>query len=331
VLSGILSPNEARELLNRNPQEGGDELLFPVNMLPASQLGQPREVLLDNAGRPTSVTLNEPLALPPGPDERRRNKQRRIEIRRERSLSGRRKIIKSSKALFLDAFKRIGDRERRDVLKQVKKDLRSLRTESQFKQFLLDYYSDDSPFSSFIRKTIAPIADSLSESLRDEITEELGNAVEDEGAEFTAEYINILVLRYAGSSRRQLEAILRDAEPGAELAELIEERLSEWEEGTSDGNPPRAEKESQNESRRMGNALTRLFYAAGGVTVLVWRSNPGACPICEEMDGRTAGIRETFANSGDTIEGEGTAPLTTDTDIFAPPIHGGCSCDIVPG
>jgi HK97 family phage portal protein len=321
VLSGILSPNEARELLNRNPQAGGDELLFPVNMLPASQLGQPRQVSLDNAGRPTSVTLLDA----PASEERQLDSGRKT-----RSLAGRNKIIKSSRALMVDAFKRIGDRERRDVLNRAKKELRALRTESAFKQFLLDYYADDSAFSKFLRKTISPVADSLASSLRGEIADELDNAIEDDGAEFTSEYVNILVLRYAGSSRKQLEAILRDAEPGAELTELIEERLNEWESGTSEDNPPRAEKDAQNESRRMGNALSRLFYTAAGVTVLKWRANPGACPLCQEMDGRTAGIRGTFAGKGDTIEGEGTAPLTTDTDIFAPPLHGGCECDVVP-
>ena len=32
VQSGVLSPNEARELEGRNPRDGGDEYLTPMNM-----------------------------------------------------------------------------------------------------------------------------------------------------------------------------------------------------------------------------------------------------------------------------------------------------------
>lgn len=37
VLNGIWSPNEVRELQDRNPYEGGDEYWMPANMLPANE------------------------------------------------------------------------------------------------------------------------------------------------------------------------------------------------------------------------------------------------------------------------------------------------------
>jgi len=38
IQSGILSPNEAREIENRNPREGGDQYLQPVNMVVSGQV-----------------------------------------------------------------------------------------------------------------------------------------------------------------------------------------------------------------------------------------------------------------------------------------------------
>jgi HK97 family phage portal protein len=38
-LSGIMTANEIRALENRAPIEGGDQLLSPVNMIPADMLG----------------------------------------------------------------------------------------------------------------------------------------------------------------------------------------------------------------------------------------------------------------------------------------------------
>lgn len=41
VVGGILTPNEARADLDHPPLEGGDDLILPVNMTPAQNLGEP--------------------------------------------------------------------------------------------------------------------------------------------------------------------------------------------------------------------------------------------------------------------------------------------------
>ncbi|MDB6078747.1 MAG: phage portal protein family [Akkermansiaceae bacterium] len=38
--SGVMTPNEGRRLEDREPLEGGDQLLFPVNFVPLAQLGE---------------------------------------------------------------------------------------------------------------------------------------------------------------------------------------------------------------------------------------------------------------------------------------------------
>jgi hypothetical protein len=167
--------------------------------------------------------------------------------------------------------------------------------------------------------------------MRAEIADELDKAIDDDGRKFVADYVGVLVLRYTGSSRRQLEQVVNDAAGDEDPAELIEERLAEWADGTSAENPSRAEKEADKESNRLGNAVARFFYAAGGVTTLVWRTTGDACPICNELDGKTVGIHERFVPEGDTVEGAGTAPLKAEGDVFHPPLHKGCNCEIVPG
>jgi HK97 family phage portal protein len=318
VLTAILTPNEAREKLNMNPVPGGDTLLAPVNMMPIELLGQPRSVSLNPDGTTSNVTMLPTLALPAASLERQ-----------QRSRTGRRRIIKSAKTLLRDGFERIGKRERQDVTKAVKKNLRDAKS---FINFLADYYAEDAAFGKFIRKTLGPIADSLSEQIRQEIADELGTKIEDDGKDFVKAYVDILVLRYTSSSRNQLQQVVNEASGDDNPADLIEQRLTEWESGTSAENPSRADKEAAKESNRLGNALSRLFFAAGGVTLLVWRTTGDSCPLCNELDGKTIGIRERFLAAGDSVEpGGDTAPLKAESDIFAPPLHQGCDCEIVPG
>lgn len=300
VLTAILTPNEARQKLNMNPVEGGDTLLAPVNMVPILKLGQTPAFL----GTPA---LQKEPTPPPEPVKKSLRSQRAAQNH------GRKQLIKSSKVLFQDAFERVSKREKQDITKLVVKNLRSKRS---FDSGLSDYYASNSDFSEYFTKTMKSIVDSTSDSTANDVAIQLGADPADV-ADFAKAYLATLALRYTSSSRQQLLALLSDLPDGEDPADVIEERLSQWESGSTPQNPTRAEKESQNESVRLVNAVARTAMVASGVTTLVWSG--GDCDFCAGLDGKVVGVESSF---GETMGGG---------DMFNPPAHNACECSIEPG
>lgn len=314
ILNSMLTPNEVREKLNMNPLPGGDSLLAAVNLVPLEMLGQQSQPV-NNAIKPKAPTdtpttpraLEAPANAIAAPTHHRSSKN----------------LMQSYKPLLRDAFQRIGKRERQDIGKAAKK---GLRDSGSFDSFITKYYSDGSDFSKYFRGTIQPVLDSISHNVKSKTADRLGTSIDESGDSFTSDYLDDLTTRYTASSRRQLASLLRDLPEGDNAGDAIEERLGEWESGTSDVNPTRAEKDSNNESSRMVNALTRFFLTAGGVTALAWASGGDCCPICDDMDGRTVGTDESFASEGDDL-GEG---MKAEGSFFNPPLHQGCTCTVEP-
>ena len=314
VLSAILTPNESRARLNLPAKEGGDVLLAPVNMVPIDKLGQGAVSFdidggtADRSFKPKTEQRAAPTAAP-------------VE---KRSKSNRKRINKSAKILLLDAYSRIGQRERKDLRnKFTTNKVRS--TASDFQEFLEEFYKDGGAFTSYMRGLLSPIAQSTASTLHGDVQDQLGRDVEDDGSQFTEEFLDALVNRYSASSRRQIEKIMAELPEGTDLFDAIEERLTEWENGTTAENPSRSEKESERESNRFTNALTRTLFIAGGVTKMVWQASDG-CPICRDLDGKTVGIDESFVSDGDELPNGFKAT----GNYLHPPLHAGCTCEVGP-
>lgn len=98
----------------------------------------------------------------------------------------------------------------------------------------------------------------------------------------------------------------------------------------------RTDRVARTESLAASNSATLDAYKQTGyVTAMTWFANPGACEYCDEMNGTTVGLEETFVNQGDSVD------VTTDDgstssyqadygDVETPPLHPNCSCTIVP-
>ncbi len=313
VLTAILTPNEARGRLNMNPIEGGDVLLAPVNMVPIEQLGKTQAFQA-----PTKAPESAPE--PPKPTEPQAKSLRsESKSNRNASKSSRKHIVKSQQIVLKDAFERCQKREHQDISQLVKK---SLRTNKGFDSGIESYYADNSDFTKHFKKTMRSIVDSTSTAVGADVSNQIDSDVGD-GGTFADAYLDTMALRYTSSSKRQLQALLTDLPEGDDAGDAIEERLSQWEHGSSDANPTRAEKESNNEATRMVMAMARMFLVAGGVTQLVWSG--GECPICQELDGKVVGTEESFASEGDEI-----GDLKVESNTFAPPLHQGCVCSIDP-
>jgi len=123
---------------------------------------------------------------------------------------------------------------------------------------------------------------------------------------------------------------MREENP-EDQAEAIETRLAEWEAGRNEGEGTEAaEKIGDREAVKLGDAIAGVVFAAAGVTSFIWIANAGACPICNELDGRVVGREQVFVESGDTVTPESgdAAPLTTRTNVAHPPLHQGCDCTL---
>ncbi|MEO5923319.1 MAG: phage portal protein, partial [Bryobacteraceae bacterium] len=302
IMGGLLTPNEGRAKLNMNPQPFGDSLMMAANITtleniidgtatapapPQRHLEAPTVVLSLDRKRITGAV--EQLTIEHSGDHHTETITRLEKEMKERSRNGRKHITKSIRIVLKDAFQRIGKRERQDVSKMV---LKNLRDQDAFVSSLSTYYAEGSPFAVYFLSVVTPILNSLSESLKHQVQGEIKGSIEGDADEFSKEYLTSLANRYSASSRRQIEKILAELEDGDDPAEVVERRLGEWEEGTSEENPDRADKESDRESNRMSNALTRFFLVAGGVTRLVWTTSGNECPICAELDGKVVGVED---------------------------------------
>lgn len=102
----------------------------------------------------------------------------------------------------------------------------------------------------------------------------------------------------------------------------------------------RAERIARTETLKASNRATvNAYKQTGYVTGKQWYANPGACPICESVDGKTVSLDTNFANVGQSIsytetnaEGEEVTkeyPVSYE-DIGTPPLHPQCMCCIIP-
>jgi len=72
-------------------------------------------------------------------------------------------------------------------------------------------------------------------------------------------------------------------------------------------------------------AFCAFAWRSGGVKRLVWHTSGGKnCPFCTQMDGKTAGIDESFVGEGDTLSGGDGQGLTPSRNISHEPLHEGC-------
>ena len=294
---GFLSANDIREMENKNPIEGGDIYLVPLNMIPADQAGQPVE--------PPPAKSNE------GREAR--------ELRKGPPL-GRDRIQASYHRLFVDAGQRVVNREGLAIKRAVKKYLGQRNLQS-LNDWLEKFYAD---MPDNIRKVFMPVISSYAEAIAGEAQREIGVDVgmTPELKQFVEEYMDTYSARHIESSLEQLRALIKDGEAGdmAALQETIKQRVDEWQE-------KRPEKIANRETSQLSNAVALgVFWGAG--LQGIWRIRGKTCPYCRALEGRKVNQGQYFVGPGDW------KPEGVDTPMFIrgikkhPPLHRGCDCYI---
>jgi hypothetical protein len=174
-------------------------------------------------------------------------------------------------------------------------------------QWLDDFYGDPELRSTLLESFLPAFSGYVSEAV--------GGPV---ASSFIQALAESYVDRHLGSSRAQLQEVLKDDESLAAL----QARFDEWEE-------KRPTKVAKNELVRSANAAQVEQMRSRGVTRKVWVASGGSCPYCTGLDGRVVGIEETFFTEGDEYSPEGAeSPMTFTSSIGHPPVHQGCDCSI---
>jgi HK97 family phage portal protein len=295
---GWLNANDVRELENMNPLEGpaGEAYLAPMNMIPADQLGQPIE----------------PAPAPADKRTERRAEHRAVRLR-QRLVASQSKVIYRAARELVDA--EVADIREAGVARHLKSEERSA---TSFKGWLEEFFASTTNRTlRMLEPAFLTFAEEMAAVASDEV-----NATPADLRRFAREYVNSFAVRHADSQLGQLLALIRDTDI-AELAAVIEARLSEWQ----DKSPAKI---ARNESVRAGSAFAKAAWVAAGLSVIRWVTVGENCPLCRALDGRVVSIRGYFARPGDTIDPGTVSPLNVEKSIGHPPLHRGCDCTIAP-
>jgi HK97 family phage portal protein len=304
----ILTPNEIRELEDRNPVEGGDVLFTPLNMI---ELGKEPP-----APTPAPAQGSQPV-------KRNWSDQSAIDTRAAKVSDDRRALMNRNVRLFEEAVSRVVKRETNDIRKAAKSKMGKRSTES-FETWLEGFYKQlRTWFPDYFRNIMLTYAESIMASVASELD---GEPVElnDELREWVDGYLANYVEVYAVGGEKQLRALLAESENEEDAAAKIEERMTGWED-------TKAGKEGFEQAFEAGNALAIFGYVASGVSLLQWRARGESCPLCRKMNGKRIKINGSFFDAGDTHEAEGVDPLPIVRKIKHGPLHSGCDCTVTAG
>lgn len=305
--NGWLSANDIRGLENQNPIDGGDVYLVPLNMVPADQVG-----------------LEPSTDMPPPAHEGRSRTMAAgaIEERAMGSARLRHRLMLAYQRMYQDVAARIVRREINDVGAASRKFLQR-RDFGQFSLWLEQFYREH---VDFVRRQIMPLATSYGEVVAAAALEEVALPTEmtSELDDFVNSYVDAYAARHAGISEGRIRTIVREAmEAGEDPDAALQEAFGEWEE-------KRSAEVARWESNRFNNAMAVTVYLVARRLYLRWVSLGENCPYCNDLSGRTVGIRQWFASAGTELQPDGAdRPLTINFNMGHPPAHDGCDCMVI--
>jgi len=139
-------------------------------------------------------------------------------------------------------------------------------------------------------------------------------------------YLEKVATSYTTTNKEGIRAILeRGAEQQLNQAQ-IRTALREFA-----GEEWRAQRLALTEVNRAGstasvNAMENISRDTGHEIVKVWNINPDACQFCQEFEGKTEPINQSFLKVGDTIEVDGKTLSNDFADVDDATLHPNCSC-----
>jgi HK97 family phage portal protein len=312
--NGIINADEWREQDEELPlPEGqGEVYTIPLNF-------QDMMTLLDPPEPPAPVVM--PALGPeaePEEEEPQEEDERQLKLE-ERSTARRNRLQKAHMKLFANAAGRYVRRDTTAFMSAVEKAFATPQPLVGMERFIREFYPGQ---EKYIFQTMLPVVSALGAIIAAEAASEVGHDGSFDLDDFAMGYTEGLAIREVGASIGQIRTIIKNTELAEDLKPSLLTRAGEW-------NEKRPDKVAANEIIRVGGAFARAAWQQSGISALIWRANPTACPICQDMDGRRVGSTGYFARPGDAVgdEANGT-PLVVDNSVANPPLHEGCECTI---
>lgn len=314
---GWLSTNEIRALENMNPvpdDQGGDEYLVPLNMIPASSLSE------------TNISVNNPNA------DRNDHDHKNVKIRGavfDRTKYLRYRAAATVRRQITSAYKPAFERSENGILKQEIGPVREAADKylpknlPGFLQFLDGFYNNEE-FGKTVKAGVEGVISDYAGQISNAAVEEIGAELDqDQLSSTVTSYIENLVIRHLSSSKNQLRQIARDGSSDEERNSFddVNQRLDEWSE-------KRAGKFRDNEPIRAEGAFSKAAWSLVGVQKIVWVTFGKSCPYCTQLDGKIIEMTGYFLGKGESVDVDGKESIITSGKIGHPQLHQGCDCGI---
>jgi hypothetical protein len=192
-----------------------------------------------------------------------------------------------ARPLFHAAVSKIVRKEKSVVMKDARSIL-SNRSAENLEDRLSELYAGE--LKTFVKDHVQEPVETLFREIVAAMEAELGTTFDTtELRKMVDTYVEIYTRDYTDSSTGQLIEVIRKSDNSADVLKNVEQRLNEWEDGTSDETPSRADKESFNEPNHGASVFGRYLYSLGGVNSFRWVCN-SPCDFCEDLDGATFGL-----------------------------------------
>jgi len=294
ILNGIISPNEARDEEDRNPYEGGDVFLQPLNMTPSN--GQPES-------QPEADGESNTKAAP----------VRRV-IRAATRRDARNKIKKQWLPVLVEAYTRLLKREQKEIGDAVERYL-GTRSAADLKEWLVRYGEDH---TETVSRILGAPLEGLELALAESTADAMGISLDKSFEEWVSRWVDDYAKSHSG---RTVHNLLTQLDEGGYEPELLLERMREkiknW---TND-----AERRASDRVTQSDGAVAREVWKRAGVKKIRW--NGGDCEFCAQLDGVVIGIEnDAFVPQGGSVNVEGKSPIWAGADVLHPPLHPGCDC-----
>lgn len=316
---GYLNADDIREMEDMNPLPDGlgQEYLRPMNM---QVVGEELPPALAPAPDPTP---------PQGPDLAQHQQGQR-ERRAQDQAQRRAEVIKSRLRLQAAYQPAIHQAVQRGIRKEIKavgaaaKKYLSQRSAQDFELWLREFYkTHQGQIATALKPAVLAYAKALASRLADELDDDELD-VTDEMETGVERFTEAVASARAHSAAGQLAALVGAAlSQQGDVLEAVQQRLSEWDQTA-------AEAMTHQTLVQGSGMITKMAYAAAGVPTVQWVAASGnPCPLCQQLDGKTAPVRGAFLQQGDVVDpgDDKTAPLTvTSAHIGHPPLHAGCDC-----
>lgn len=282
INAGVMTRNEARQRENLNPLPGGDELLQPLNMTPASGIPM------------------RSLPFPPGV-ERRTAEEDKAAL----SFTG---VTGAQYDALRRALRNWLKVEASDVLDVISKQLQQRSAEAAITVLgaLKSYYGD---LQRHMPEDMKAAIDSISWAAYEQACEQLGDASpsRDWFARRLEWFYSDEMQRLKLVNQAELEGVLKSAiGDDKELWGLLNRRIRAWPE-------ERAEAIAKTEAAFTRNKMLIRTYRKGGYQA-TWHAAPSCCELCRRLDGVVVATLSPPLHSGCVCTVTKGASLTKEND-----------------